>query len=355
MSGAQNYFDNAATTPLDPQVLDAMLPFLRESFGNPNSLHTSGLEAREAVETARHHVSGLVVSPSDEMLFTSGASESNNWVLQSFHDVVVSPLEHSSVFETARAVDFRTLDADMWSLESPEDCELVSVMTVSNETGAIIEPPTGLPPATFLHRDVTQSVGKLQIDLKDIDFASMSAHKLYGPKGIGALYIKNAVHLEPLLYGGEQEGGQRAGTLNVPAIVGFGKACELALERKAADLDHVQSLREVLVGTLAKVPDSRLIEGDTNSPYIASVSFLGIEGEPLVVEADNRGFAVSSGAACSSRSTEPSHVLTDLGLEPEWIRGVVRVSLSRHNTLESLDKLIKVLTESVENLRSQGK
>jgi len=350
-SARANYFDNAATTPLDPTALAEMLPYLEDDFGNANSIHAWGQRAHAAVETARQHVADLLRCAPEEVVFTSGATESNNWILKSFSPVTVSPFEHSSVWETAKTLGNRTLANDGYKLFADPEAELVSVMLVNNETGAVLTPP----PTKRLHRDVTQALGKLPIDLTGVGYASMSAHKLYGPKGVGALYIRNAVPLGPLLNGGEQEDGLRAGTLNVPAIVGFGTACRLASERMESDLHHVQSLREAVQETLSKVTDYRDNSSESNSPYILSVSFLGVEGETLVVEADAKGYAVSSGAACSSRSNEPSHVLTALGIEPEWLRGTVRVSFSRWNTEEAARDLAKAIAGAVEKLRSRGK
>lgn len=365
---AAHYFDHAATTPIEPEVLEAMLPYLREDFGNANSIHSWGMRAHAAVDRAREQLAAHLGCAPDEIVFTSGATEANNWVLQSFHEVAVSPFEHSSVWETAQALGFEMIEASGWSLDPPApECELVSVMTVNNETGAILacpDPrPSGRGPMSTanrgegvkVHRDITQGLGKIPVDLGAVDFASMSAHKMYGPKGVGALFIRGGEPLEPLLYGGEQEQGLRAGTLNVPAIVGFGAAAEMARARQSEDFDLAVRLRNTVMDELGRLQDWHANAHTEQSPFILSLSFFGVEGETLVVEADNAGFAVSSGAACSSRSTEPSHVLTALGVEDEWSRGTIRVSFGRANTVESAASLAKVLKTAVENLRNPDK
>lgn len=349
---AANYFDNAATTQLDPLALAEMLPFLGTDFGNASSIHAYGQRAKTAVELARARVAGLFGCSPEEIVFTSGATESNNWVLQSFQDVIVSPFEHSSVAEVAENLSYRTFENDGYELLEESELELASVMSVNNETGAILSPPPG---QFKLHRDMTQSFGKVPVLLVGVDYASVSGHKLHGPQGVGALFIRNADPLEPLLYGGGQEGALRGGTLNVAGIVGFGAACAIAGDQMPDRLAHVESLRTTALETLAKVPDWRVNESNQNSPYILSLSFLGVEGETLVIEADAQGFAISSGAACSTGSTEPSRVLTALEIEPEWLRGTIRVSFSKGNTVDTTAALSKVLSETVTNLRAYGK
>ena len=355
-SSRERYFDNAATTPIDPRVLAEMLPYLESDFGNANSIHSLGRKARGAVEQARARLASLLGCSPDEVTFTSGATEANNWVIQSFQSGAVGPIEHSSIYGPAMALGFSFLSNFGYEIEPPiEDVELVSLMQVNNETGAVLTMPElskTNPPR--VHRDVTQALGKVAFDLEGINYASMSSHKLYGPKGVGALYIKNAEQLEPLIYGGEQEHGLRSGTLNVPGIVGFGAACEIARDQFEADREHASSLRNIVLESLSKVPDWRENCYETNSPFVLSVSFFGIEGESLVVQSDLKGYAISSGPACSSGSNEPSRILTALGLEPEWVRGTVRLSFSRWNTADSARALGLVLSESVTKLRALG-
>jgi cysteine desulfurase len=228
---------------------------------------------------------------------------------------------------------------------------LVSVMAVNNETGAVLEPP---PCDCLVHRDVTQALGKTPLDLNGVDFASFSAHKIHGPKGVGGLYIADPTLLEPYLTGGVQESGLRAGTLNVPGIVGLGAACAVAMDRLDEDIRCAQSLREAVLEGLAKVPDWRVNDGPQNSPFILSVSFFGLQGEPLALFCDQAGFAVSSGAACSSGTTELSHVLTALGLPAAYARGTVRVSFSRDNTLDAARDLGRILARGADELRRLG-
>ncbi len=357
LEAAANYFDHAATSPVLPEVFTEMLPYLSEDFGNANSLHSWGQRARAAVELARSRVASLLGCFPEEVFFTSGATEANNWVMRQFEGpkIAYSPFEHSSVLETGRALGARVLPNVGYVVSAPggSTTALVSVMTVNNETGAELEAPK--IPGALCHRDVTQQLGKLPLDLTDTDFASMSAHKLGGPKGVGALYARGGGPLEPLLFGGEHEGGYRAGTLNVAGIVGFGAACALASDEMVERLERAKRLRGILLQALHKVPDWLENCHNANSPYVLSVSFLGIQGESLVVEVDAKGFAVSSGAACSSRSTEPSHVLTALGYSPERVRGTVRISLGPGNTAESTWALGKALESAAAKLRALAK
>lgn len=354
----EKYFDNAATTPIEPAVLAEMLPFLESDFGNANSMHSMGRHARQAVELARSRVAALVGCAPDEITFTSGATEANNWVLQTFQSGAVGPIEHSSVYGPALAMGFSFLSNFGYEIEPPsEEVDLVSLMLVNNETGAVLDLPplpTSQEARPKVHRDITQALGKVDFDANSMDLASMSSHKLYGPKGVGALYVKNAEQMEPLIYGGEQERGLRSGTLNVPGIVGFGAACALAVDKMAERRAHAESLRATMLEILKKVPDWRENRHISNSPFVLSVSFLGIEGESLVVQSDLKGFAISSGPACSSGSNEPSRILTALGFEPEWVRGTVRISFSQWNSVASTEALGRVLSESVTKLRALG-
>lgn len=348
------YFDNAATTPVDPSARDAMLPFLGEACGNAHSVHAFGAEAREAVDHAREQVAVLVgAEDPSEIVFTSGATESNNWVLRSFRHVAVGPMEHSSVFETARRLGQHVLGWREWVEPPMSRVELASLMRVNNETGQIFDPASLAPSCAYLHSDLTQAVGKIEVNLgaTPIVLASFSAHKIYGPKGVGALYVRGGTSIQPLVAGGEQEYGMRAGTLNVPGIAGFGEACRIALDRHEQDAVNAASLKEEVLGALVGVSDLRVNGGDSVSPFILSASFLGVEGETLVLELDRLGFAVSAGAACSSGSTEPSHVLLALGLEPEWLRGTIRISFGRTNTLEAASQLGRALKQAVGTIR----
>lgn len=353
-SEAAQYFDNAATTPLDPKILNEMLPYLGEAFGNANSLHGFGRRASAAIETARERVASLVgAEDPHQVLFTSGATEANNQVLNSFSRLAVSPFEHSSVREPARARFAQVLENHGFKVLAPTNVvDLVSVMRVNNETGTVLDLPTELSETQLVHSDITQALGKIPVSMHRLSFATCSAHKLYGPKGVGAVvFAEEPPHAWNL--GGEQEHGLRGGTLNVPAIVGFGAACVVAADEMDANYAHAEICRAVLLEQLAGCTDWQINGGSSLSPYILSLSFYGLEGETLVIELDRLGFAVSSGAACSSGSNEPSHVLQSAGLEPEWSRGTVRVSFGKFNTAESSAQLGIAMRRIVENLRRQ--
>lgn len=349
------YFDNAATTPLDPRVLERMLPYLREDFGNANSLHHFGRKAHEAVENAREAVAALVEADPSQIFFTSGATEANAWVVRSSENAVFSPYEHSSMLASAESSGWSGMESDGTTPILPVgEFQLASLMSVNNETGAMWDIRDFDFEAEQLHADATQAVGKLPFSVQGLSFASMSAHKLYGPKGIGALFCESSPP-DPLLRGGEQEHGFRSGTLNVPGIVGFGAAAEIAQEELAINLRHVHELRNCFMAELSASSGWTLNGGHKTSPFILSVSFEGVEGESLVIEVDQAGFAISSGAACSSRSNEPSHVLTAMGLTPERIRGTVRISFGKYNTVESAAGLARALAQSAEKLRTMTK
>lgn len=328
-----------------------MLPYFSERWGNASSLHAAGQQARAAVETAREQVASLIgAEDPEEIVFTAGATEANNWILRSNPEALISPFEHSSLFETARALGNDILENEAFEVAIPVGAELVSLMKVNNEIGTIFQPEEIAGPA--VHSDITQAVGKIPVSVSSLDFASFSAHKFYGPKGVGALYARGGLFPTPLIYGGEQEHDNRAGTLNVAGIVGMGAAAELAKQRLQEDYAHGQGVRQAVLENLQV--DHCVNGGMSVSPYILSVSFPGIEGETLVLEMDRLGFAISSGAACSAGSVEPSHVLTALGIEPEWLRGTVRISFGRSNTLEAARELGRELTNTVMQLRNMG-
>jgi cysteine desulfurase len=352
---ASSYFDNAATTPLDPRVREAMLPFLDEAFGNANSLHSLGMRSHAAVETARAQVAALIgAEDPSQIYFTGGATEANNWVLNAAGKIVTSPFEHSSMREAALARHAAILGNDgvrLRSYPNSEEQTLVSVMAVNNEVGTLWDVRKHAQPGDLLHADITQAVGKLPIELEGLDFASFSAHKFYGPKGVGALYCKDQPP-PPLIFGGEQEHGYRGGTLNVAGIVGMGAAAEIAAAEREADHAKATALRQTLIDGLKGLEGVQISGGDRTSPYIVSVSFRGLEGETLVLEMDRAGYSISAGAACSSRSTEPNHVLTALKLESEWMRGTIRISFGRFNNEAAAHNLAKKLRSIVEMLRT---
>jgi cysteine desulfurase len=351
-STLSRYFDNAATTPVDPRVVEAMLPYFAEAFGNANSIHAWGMRAMDAVERARAQVARLIGAEDPSLIvFTSGATESNNWIVSAFPDLAISPFEHSAMREPGLRAGASVLANDGIELTAPDrEYELLSVMAVNNETGTRWNAAEYRHYSRLIHSDITQAVGKVETDVSNLDFASLSAHKFYGAKGVGALYFREDPPA-PYMLGGEQEHGLRGGTLNVPGIVGMGKAAEICIEEMEADGNRVFGLNQAVLDILGECPDARINGGERRSPYILSVSFLGVQGETLVIEMDRAGYAISSGAACSSRSTEPSHVLCALGLDEAWLRGTVRISFGRFNDEESAVNLAKALLISVQKLR----
>lgn len=340
------YFDNAATTPVAPEVFAAMEPYLMERFGNASSIHAWGRQANNAVEEARQSLAQLIGADPDEIVFTSGATEANNWILRAFPSLSVSPFEHPSVRLTALALEATVLKNDGWNLEDSQT-ELTSIQTVNHETGALIPSPK----TKLRHADATQAVGKIPVQISQYDFASMSAHKFYGPKGVGALYIKGGRALSPLMHGGDHEHGLRSGTLNVPAIAGMGAAASLAKDRVTEDVTHAKRLREETKRELATISDVHFAEADQNSPYVLTPCFSGVEGESVVITLDSKGFAASAGSACSSMSDETSPVLKALGLPDDIARGAVRISFGRYNTEQAAKQLCQEIRQAVQNLR----
>ncbi len=341
----ERYFDNAATTPVDPRVIEAMLPWMYESPGNAHSIHHYGLKAHDAVEKARAQVAAMIgAEDPSQITFTSGATEANNWVLHSMAPFFsVSPFEHASLRETALWKRVPIVDSLSGEYSSVPR-EYFAHMWVNNETGTIF--PYGQAALV----DATQGLGKLSFDLGETHFVSGSAHKFFGPKGIGFLYQRTPGTLTPLIYGGGQEAANRGGTLNVPAIIGLGMAAEIAADELHGRQDHASRLNQLLLSEL-RSGDFIINGGDHRSPYILSLSFAGIEGETLLIELDQAGFCCSAGAACSSQNTEPSPVLKAFGVPDEYIRGTIRISFSHHNTEESTYQLATKIREIVERLR----
>ena len=343
------YFDHAATTPLAPEAFREMEPHLGLP-GNAGSIHAFGRRAEVAVELARERVAEAVGAEDPaQIVFTGGATEACNTVLAAFDEGGISPFEHAAVREPALARGYRVLPNEgLLPLGGGQSGGLLALMAVNNEIGTVWDARD--LPAERRFVDATQALGKIPLDLDGIDYAAFSAHKLYGPQGVGALFTADGA-MEPLLRGGDQEAGRRAGTLNVAGIVGFGAACALSQECLEKDRRGAEDLRGILLQEL-KTDDVRINGGAGAVPHILSLSFLGVEGETMVIEADREGFAISAGAACSSRSTEPSHVLTALGLTEPWRRGTVRISFGRSNTPESTAALARNLTRSAKNLRT---
>ena len=353
----ENYFDYAATSPVDPLVVQEMQPFWSESFGNPSSVHQWGLNTRSAMEKARLRISEAIgAEDPSQIFFTSGATESNNWVLSQHSEGYISPWEHSSVRERALAQSYQVLSAQdieelTFQSNQNEFQGFLSITSACNETGQEIEVTKLLSPHRVVHTDATQKLFKYPFVLDTIDYVSFSSHKFYGPKGVGGLYARDA-NMQPLLLGGHQEHGLRSGTLNVASIVGMGVAAKIALENQNEFRSHTLELRQLLIDSLQKIPDFLINGGPNPSPHILSLSFLGVEGEALVLALDSAGYAISSGAACSSESNEISPALIASGIPMEYIRGTIRISFGRYNTLKSTESIAKVIVKTVEELRS---
>ncbi|HSL95640.1 MAG TPA: cysteine desulfurase family protein [Thermoleophilia bacterium] len=373
------YFDHAATTPVDPRVLEAMLPFFGERYGNPSELHRQGREARRAVEAARAEVAALVGAGEREIVFTSGGTEADNLALWgplgavgTPGRVMVSAVEHAAVGEAARAlarrgwaVDVVAVDADgvvdrrAFASTLRSDTRLASVMLANNVVGTLqpiaelarLAHEHGVP----FHTDAVQAVGALPVDVGalGVDLLSLSGHKFYGPKGVGALYVRRGTKLAPLLHGGGHERGLRSGTENVPGIVGLGAAARLARAEMAERRPRLEALRDRLIdGALVAVPGVRLLgPRRLRLPGNACLAVSGVESEALVLRLDAAGVMAAGGPACASGAGEPSHVLVALGLSPDEARGSLRLSLGHGSTAEEVDRFLEVFPPIVEELR----
>ncbi len=372
------YLDYAASTPVEPEVVRAMLPFFDKRYGNPASLHSWGREAKLAIDQARERVAALIGSRSEEIIFTSSGTEANNLALKGIAlarksgHIITSAIEHHSVMNACKwlekhGFDVTYLPVDRYGFVNPDDVEkaikkdtiLVSIMHSNNEIGTI-EPieqiaricrQHGIP----LHTDAVQSFGKVPLDVKKlgVDMLSASSHKIYGPKGAGCLYVRSGLRLVPLLHGGHQEFEMRAGTEAVPAIVGFGKAAQIAKTRMASDAVRLTKLKKRLMKGILAIPDCWL-NGHPKKcvPGIANFSFKYIEGESLVLRLDMAGIATSTGSACAEVELKPSHVLTAIGLSHVDAHGSLRISLGRHTKQAEIDRLLKILPGIVKELRA---
>ncbi len=377
------YFDHAATTPVCKEALEKMLPYFTEIYGNPNSQHAYGRESAKAVDEARDSIANIINAKPSEVYFTAGGTESDNWALRGVANanknkgkhIIISPIEHAAMIVTAKAleklgfeIEFMKVDSegfvDLEHLKSivRKDTIFVGCMLANNEVGTI-EPIKEI--AEIAHSvgavcftDAVQAAGVLKIDVKDlgVDIMSMSSHKIYGPKGVGALYIRNGVKVESILTGGHQERMKRGGTTNVPAIVGFAKAFEIANEELDKNFKYVSSLRDHFIDrVLNEVPFVKLNGPRQNRlPANADFSFKFIEGESILFSLDLAGICVSSGSACSSGSLEPSHVLLSLGLPEELAHGSIRFSFGKHNTIEEVDYAVETIKSAVKRLREMS-
>ncbi len=377
------YLDHNATTPVAPEVLAAMLPYFSEEYGNASSIHTFGQHARGAVEEARESVAELLGGRPAEIMFSSGGTESNNHAIfgavGAAHGgpkhVITSAIEHSAVLDPCSALEKRgvvvtVLPVDREGVVNPEDVRrairpetvLITIMLANNELGTIepmeeigkIAAQTGVT----LHTDAVQAAGKIPIDVKKlgVHLLSISAHKLYGPKGVGALYVRKGTRLEPLLYGGHSERDRRPGTEDVSSIAGLGKAAELALTHMKEEGRRIAALRDRLEnGLLERIPHAR-VNGyrARRTPNTTNLTLPFIEGESMVIALDLKGIACSTGAACSSGSVEPSHVLTAIGLAPEDARATLRLSLGHQTTDEEIDFALDTIPPVIDRLRQMS-
>lgn len=372
------YLDHAATTPVDPAVVDAMLPYFTRFYGNASSLHAYGREAHNAMDEARKNAAELINAESDEIIFTAGGTESDNIAIKGIAYkkkkgyIITSSIEHPAVLETCRALEregfeVTYLPVDRFGMVNPSDVEsaikdetiLISIMHANNEIGTIqpikeiakIASENGI----IFHTDAVQSAGKVPIDVRrmNIDLLSLSSHKIYGPKGVGALYIRKGVRIEPIIHGGGHERGLRSSTENIPGIVGFGKACELAKKRMDKDVPHLIKLRDTLIPNTVNTIEESYLNGHPKErlPNNAHFRFTAIEGESLIMSLDDEGIAASTGSACSSKKLEPSHVLMAIGLNEVEAHGSLRLTLGRENTDEEVEYVLEVLPEVVERLR----
>ncbi len=377
------YMDHAATTPVDPMVVKAMLPYFSEYFGNASSLHSFGSEAREVMEAARQKTANLVGAERREMIFTSGGTESDNLAIKGVayknrdkgDHIITSSIEHPAVLETCRHLESRGfkvtyLPVDRYGMIDLADLEkaitkktiLITIMHANNEIGTI-EPVEEIgriarERQVYFHTDAVQTVGKIPIDVKSmkIDMLSISSHKIYGPKGVGALYMAKGVRCDPIIHGGGHERGMRSSTENVAGIVGLGKAAELAEERMATDTPYLTDLRDRLTkGVLEGIEESYLNGHPSKRlPNNGHFRFTAIEGESLIMGLDAKGVAGSTGSACSSKKLEASHVLLAIGLNEVEAHGSLRLTLGRENTPEEVDYVVNALQEVVGNLRSMS-
>lgn len=374
------YLDNAATTAVSQPVMEAMLPYYMQVYGNPSSVHSTGRDAKKAVERARRQVASALGCSAQEIYFTAGGSESDNWALKGAafahqekgRHIITTQIEHHAILHTCQwletqgwQVTYLPVDADGFvTAQQVEnalrpDTVLVSVMAANNEIGTL-EPVAEIGAlcherGVLFHTDAVQAVGAIPLDVETLhaDMLSLSAHKFHGPKGIGALYIRKGVKIDPLIHGGAQERGHRAGTENLPGIVGLGKAIELAEEGLAENAARMTFLRNRLVSCLtAAIPDMR-INGtmEKRLPNNVNVSFAGIEGEAVLLRLDLEGIAASSGSACTAGSLDPSHVLTAIGLTRDEAKGSLRLTLGTDTTQEDIDEVVAKLPGIVASLR----
>lgn len=375
------YLDHSATTPVDPEVAAIMMTYYTEKYGNPSSVHAFGREAKQALEQARNQVAELIGAESREITFTSGGTEADNLAIlgtaQALREkgkhIITSCIEHHAVLETCEYLEKNGFDLTVIPVDEEgvisvdavkkairPDTILITIMHANNEVGSI-QPIAEIGKLAkehgiVFHVDAVQSLGKIPINVEEmkVDLLTVSSHKIYGPKGVGALYVRKGVRLVPLVYGGGQERKRRSGTENTPGIIGFGKACELAGKRMAEDAEKQRKLRDKLMNGIVERIEYVKVNGPVGEkrlPNNVNISIRYVEGESLLLSLDMLGIAASSGSACTSGSLDPSHVLLGMGLVHEIAHGSLRFSLGRQNTEEDIDYVLEQLPKIVERLR----
>ncbi len=376
------YLDYNATTPIEPRVYESMVPYIKESFGNPSSIHSFGSIAKSALDNTRDKVGELINCSSSEIIFTTGGSESNNFAIKGIisyygnnkkNHLITTKVEHASCLETYRFFEncgYRVtylnvdeqglIDSNELKDSIGEDTLLVSVIYANNETG-VLSPIDKIAQivkerGTLFHTDAVQAVGKEKIDLQNIpvDLMSFSGHKLYGPKGVGALFVRKGIDITPLVHGGGQERGRRSGTENVPAIVGFGSACKIAKNEYIEENNRVKLLRDELQRKIEKSINNVRLNGHPHMRLsnTLNMSIQGVEGDALVMNLDLEGYAVSTGSACSEGNIDPSHVLLAMGLSEEEAKSSLRISLGKFTTNEEIQSLVSILPNIVDRIRN---
>ena len=373
------YLDNAASTQIHDVVLESMLPYLKEQYGNPSSIHRYGRLSRKAVEKARKQIASLINADPSEIFITSGGTESNNTALRgiatiySSGQIITSSIEHDAILEPCKKLsqdgfDVIYLPVDKFGLidisdlknQLSEQTRIVSIMFGNNEVGTI-QPIAEIAKlchdhGVVFHTDAVQAVGKVPINIRElnVDLLSISSHKLYGPKGIGALYVKKNTVLNPMILGGGQEHGLRSGTENVANIVGFGKACDIAKTNQNENISHMRKLRDSLIQNISDEISQVTVNGHLEShlPNNVHFTFLGVNGEDLIIKLDEYGIAASTGSACSVHTQKASHVLHAMGFSHEQITGSLRLTIGMFNTQKEIEQTVEILKKVVDELRS---
>jgi len=381
MNKERIYLDNAATTNLSVEVLNAMMPVLTNNFGNASSIHSFGRDAADCVENAREIIAESINAKPNEIYFTSSGSEANSWALTGIananhnkgNHIIVSKIEHSSILEDCKYLQNNGFEVTYLDVDShgfinfaellrsiKSNTILISIMAANNEIGTIQNikaiSQTAHEKGIIFHTDAVQLYGNMSLDVQDlgIDAMTISAHKIYGPKGVGALYLSNKVKMDPIVFGGDQERHKRGGTTNTAGVVGFAKACEIAHRDMRTNNHKVRLLSEYFISKLTDSVENIIFNANTRQklPHIISVTFVGIDGESLLTKLDMNGVAVATGSACDSNSFSVSHVIKAIGLNNDNARCTIRFSLGKNNSYEEIDRAVAIIASSVEELRA---